>query len=245
LPPTPEETQALRPEYLPCLDDLTTEDHRPVERIFIEKQYRLLTRSLYASWKGPGPGRSFLVLVNVGWFYKDENPPVAPDCLLSLDVACPDDLHEKEGHSYYQWKQGKPPEVVIEIVSDKTGGEETLKKNLYARQRVAYYAVFDPEQILSDEVLRIWRLHGNQYEAIEPGFWSDIGLGLTLWQGHFEGHTDTWLRWCDQKGEVIPTGEERAEKAEERASKAEERIRELEEALRQRDGKSQDQPPAS
>jgi hypothetical protein len=165
--------------------------------------------------------------------------------MLSLDATCPDDLHTKRGHSYLQWEQGKPPEVVIEVVSDKTGGEDTLKKNLYARLGVAYYAVFDPEQILSDEILRIWQLRGKRFEPIEPGFWPEVGLGLTLWEGTFEGHTDTWLRWCDEKGEIIPTGEERAEKADERAAKAEKRVRELEEALRRRDGASQDQSPSS
>jgi hypothetical protein len=230
-PLPPGQTEALLPECVPCLDDLTTEDHRPVDRIFIEKLYRLLTEPLYTNWKGPGPGRSFLVMVNVGWFYKESTPAVVPDCLLSLDVNCPDDLHSKAGHSYYQWLTGKPPEVVIEVVSDKKGGEDTLKKKQYARLGVAYYAVFDPEQQLSNEVLRLWKLSGKEFEPVEPGHWSDVGLGLTLWQGTFEGHTDTWLRWCDENGVVIPTGKER--------------IRELEEALRQRDGKSQDQPPAS
>jgi len=42
----------------------------------------------------------------------------------------------------------------------------------------------------------------------------DLGLSLTLWQGVFEGHQDTWLRWCDAEGRLIPTGEERAHRAE-------------------------------
>src|SRR4051812_8778774 len=65
-------------------DALVTEDHKPVDRIFLEKLYRLLTRPLYASWPGPGEGRPFLVLVNVGWFYQRQAPAVVPDCLLSL-----------------------------------------------------------------------------------------------------------------------------------------------------------------
>src|SRR5215471_11715574 len=106
-------------------DALVTEDNKPVDSIFLEKQYRLLTRPLYASWPGPGEGRSFLVLVDVGWFYQRKTPAVVPDCLLSLDVMCPEDLHRKQGHSYYQWDVGKPPDVIIEVVSDRTGGEES------------------------------------------------------------------------------------------------------------------------
>jgi hypothetical protein len=226
------------PECVPNLDGLVTEDHKAVDRISIEKLYRLLTEPLYVNWSGPGPGRSFLVLANVGWFYKEKTPALVPDCLLSLDVACPEDLHRKAGHSYYQWLVGKPPEVVIEVVSDRTGGEDALKKKQYARLEVAYYAIFDPEQFLSDEALRIWHLHGKRYRRVEPGFWPEIGQGLVLWQGTFEGHADTWLRWCGEKGVVVPTGGERAEKAEER-------VRELEEALRRVQSSSRDQPPAS
>jgi hypothetical protein len=41
-----------------------------------------------------------------------------------------------------------------------------------------------------------------------------LGLGLTLWKGTFEGWSDTWLRWCDREGNLLPTGEEQRERAE-------------------------------
>jgi hypothetical protein len=248
-PPVPPD---LEEESVPAIDydSLVTEDQKPVESIFLEKLYRLLADALYASWPGPGEGRSFLVLVDVGWFYQHKTPAVVPDCLLSLDVTCPQDLHIKQGHSYYQWDMGKPPDVVIEVVSDRRGGEETYKKNLYARLGVAYYAVFDPEHHLSADTLRTYELVGRSYRLTEPGPWAQVGLGLRLWQGRFEGHEDVWLRWCDANGEIISTGEERAAKAEEqakqakeqarqakeRARQAEERVRELEEQLRRRNG---------
>jgi Uma2 family endonuclease len=191
-------------------DALVTEDHKPVDRIFLEKLYRLLAVPLYESWPGPGQGRSFLFLVNVGWFYQRKTPAVVPDCLLSLDVTCPEDLQVKEGHSYYQWDMGKPPEVVIEVVSDRTGGEESYKKDLYARLGVAYYVVFDPRHLLSTDTLRCYELVGRTFRLTEPGPWSKVGLGLRMWQGKFEGHEDAWLRWCDADGAIIPTGGERA-----------------------------------
>jgi Uma2 family endonuclease len=206
---------------------LVTEDHKPVDRIFVEKLYRLLTRSLYASWPGPGAGRPFLVLVNVGWFYQRNTPAVVPDCLLSLDVTCPENLQAKEGHSYYQWDMGKQPDVVIEIVSDRTGGEESSKKDLYARLGVAHYAVFDPKHFLSADTLRTYELVGGDYHLAGPGPWPKVGLGLRLWQGKFEGHEDAWVRWCDAHGEVIPTGEERARQADERITALEAELRAL------------------
>src|SRR5262249_45890079 len=131
-PPLPAPTVEWGPEHEIDYDSLVTEDHKPAEGILIEKLYRLWTRPLYANWPGPGEGRSFLVLVNVGWFYRRNTPAVVPNCLLSLDAVCPEDLHVKQGHSYYQWDQGKPPDVIIEAVSDRTGGEDSFKRKLYA-----------------------------------------------------------------------------------------------------------------
>lgn len=226
-------------------DALVTEDHKPVERILVEKLYRLLTHPLYASWLGPADGRSFLVVANVGWFYQEKGPPIVPDCLLSLDVTCPPNLHVKQGHSYYNWAMGKPPDVLIEAVSDKLGDEDSFKMELYARQGVPYYAIFDPDHYLSAETLRTFELVGRVYHPVQPGPWPTIGLGLRLWEGAFEGHHDTWLRWCDAKGEIIPTAEERAAQAEqlaaqekERAVQAEQRIRQLEEELRRLKGQT-------
>jgi Uma2 family endonuclease len=228
-PPSATDAILLLPELTPSLDDLITEDHKPVDRRYTEKLDRLLTETHYTNWAGPGLGRTFLVTFNVGWFYREITAAIVPDCMLSLDVACPDDLHTKRGHSYYQWIMGKPPEVAIEVVSNTKAEEDTAKKAEYAQIGVSYYAVLDPEHQLSEEVLRIWRRKGNDFERIEPGYWPEIGQGLVLWQGTFERHMDTWLRCCDAKGKVIP--------------RAEERVRELEEALRRRTETLPDQPP--
>jgi hypothetical protein len=230
----------LEPEPEIDYESLVTGDHKPAETFFIEKLCRLLTRPLYASWAGSEPGRPFLVQANVGWFYQHKTPAVVPDVLLSLDVTGPQDLQIKQGHSYYQWDLGKPPDVIIEAVSDRTGGEESFKKSLYARLGVASYAVFDPRHLLSDDTLRVYELLGRVYRSGEAGPWATIGLGLRLWQGKFEGFEDTWLRWCDAGGEIIPTGEERAAALAERNRLADERIRELEAELSRLKG----EPPA-
>lgn len=46
-----------------------------------------------------------------------------------------------------------------------------------------------------------------------------LNLGLTLWEREFEGKMDTWLRWTDGHGVLIPTGKERAEQEHQRAER--------------------------
>src|SRR5437660_189903 len=121
VPPTPDLEGMI--DY----DSIITDDGAPVDNIFIEKQQRLLTTPLYNSWAGPGEGRPFLALSNVGLFYKHPGAPLVPDAMLSLDVAVSPDIRAKENRSYFVWVFGKPPDTVIEIVSDRRGDEDTLK----------------------------------------------------------------------------------------------------------------------
>jgi DNA-binding protein H-NS len=64
-------------------------------------------------------------------------------------------------------------------------------------------------------------------------------LGLTLWQGEFEGRQDTWLRWQDQAGNLLQLGDEqavqerqRAEQERQRAEQERQRADRLAELLR-------------
>ena len=224
----------LSPDVRPGVEHLVTEDDTPVDNLFSEKQQRLLTEPLYASWPGPGQGRPFLAMANVGLFYAVEQPPFVPDMLLSLDVCCPAKLWPKSNRSYFMWEYGKPPDVIVEIVSNRRGGEDTDKLKGYAQIRVPYYAIFDPECMLSDEVLRVFELQRFHYQPLDdPMQLPGVGLGLQQWHGVFEDHDNTWLRWVDANGLLIATGAERAENAEQRAENAEQLAGKLAEQLRQ------------
>src|SRR5262249_51710880 len=100
------DTVRVDADVLPNLDDLVIEDGRPVESIFMERQQRLLTEPLYTSWEGPGEGRPFLALANVGLFYAGKEPPLVPDVLLAVDVRLGDDVWERENRSYFAWVRG-------------------------------------------------------------------------------------------------------------------------------------------
>ncbi|NEQ28479.1 MAG: Uma2 family endonuclease, partial [Microcoleus sp. SIO2G3] len=154
-------------------------------------------------------------------------------------VEMPDDWSKKQNRSYFVWELGKVPEVCIEIVSNREGNELGSKRNDYARIGVAYYAVFDPlKQLqnpdeLNGSLLKVWMLSGRQYVELPQPFWLEqVGLGLTLWEGEFEGVQDLWLRWCDRSGNVISTGKERAQQERVRAEQAQQRADRLADRLR-------------
>jgi Uma2 family endonuclease len=212
-----EEIGPLKPEDWPQVDHLVTEDDTPVDNIYAEKQQRLLIQSLYDSWQGPGAGRPFIALANVGLFYGINRPPQVPDVLVSLDVTLPADIWTKRHRSYMIWEYDKPPEVVIEIVSNKIGGEDDVKLRNYARMGVAYYVIYDPTTQLSDQVLRLYELRPADYAALAEPWLPGVELGLMLWQGRFEDREDTWLRWCNREGQLLLTGTERAEQERQRA----------------------------
>ncbi|MBI3652278.1 MAG: Uma2 family endonuclease [Acidobacteria bacterium] len=207
----------------PDLEPLITEDDEPVDNIFSEKQQRLLTEPLYSSWAGPGDGRTFVAMANVGVFYIAKNPAIVPDALLSLDVELPDELWGKEHRSYFLWEYGKPPDVVVEVVSNKVGQEDGEKLKKYARMRVVYYIIFDPELQISDELLRVYRWADFDYIQEASTYFPKVKLGLTLWEGEYENFHATWLRWADEQGNLIPTGKERAEQEKQRAEQEKQR----------------------
>jgi hypothetical protein len=123
------------------------------------------------------------------------------------------------------WEFGKVPEVAMEIVSNKVGGELDQKLKIYQRMRVLYYIVYDPQQHLGEKKLRIFTLTGLNYEETEETWLKEVDLGLTLWEGEFEAITNTWLRWCDEAGNLLLTGDERAINAENELEKLKEKLR--------------------
>jgi Uma2 family endonuclease len=222
----------LAPEDYPDVSGLITEDNAPMDNIYTERQQRLLVEPLHSSWQGPGEGVPFVALANVGLFFGLHRPPLVPDCMLSLDVELPQDLRHQEHRSYFVWVFGKLPDVVVEIVSDRRGGEETFKMREYARQGILYYVIHDPDDLLEGGVLRVLELRRRSYEPVAGNWLSEVGLGLTLWQGRYEGAEALWLRWCDRDRQVIPTGQERAEQERQRAEQERQRADEQAERAR-------------
>jgi Uma2 family endonuclease len=231
------------------ISHLVIEDDTPVDNFQSAQQQRLLVEPLYSSKALPLP---FIADANVGLFYKLKGDPIVPDALLSLGVQRPEDLSQKRNRSYFVWEFGKVPEVCVEIVSNTKGdelilskesqqkGKTVCKKDIYAQIGVPYYVVFDPlQQIQGDRemngaLLRVWTISPIGYVELTSTqgivtvgqfvLLEGIGLGLTLWEGQFEGEvTRLWLRWCDRDGQVIPTGAEGQVMAQQRADAEQQR----------------------
>ncbi|MDZ8069152.1 MAG: Uma2 family endonuclease [Nostoc sp. DedQUE08] len=207
--------------YVPDANQLVTEDDTPVDNFASEKQQRLLVGSLYSSLQQ----QSLLAAANVGIYHTDGQPAIVPDVFLSLDVQVPQNWWEKQNRCYMVWRFGKPPEVVIEIVSNKEGDELGKKLKIYEQMRASYYIVYDQNQQLGEKVLRVYELRGRRYFETSENWLEQVGLGVTLWEGKFEDRQDTWLRWCYQDGNVLSTGDERASLAEQRAQILADRLR--------------------
>ncbi|MBI3926222.1 MAG: Uma2 family endonuclease [Armatimonadetes bacterium] len=214
----------------PDISQLITEDDEPVDNWFQERQQRLLPESLYASWR---PKRPFLAAADVGLFYKISEQAVVPDVMVSLDVTVPQDWWEDHNRSYMVWEFGKPPDLVVEVVSNRKGGEEE-KLARYARMGVGVSVIYDPLLLLSKRPLRVYALHVGRYvDVLDPSWLEELELGLTLWEGNYEGMKATWLRWCDHQNRILPTGLERADQERERADQERERAERLAARLRE------------
>lgn len=232
-PPSPEEWVDPRAynwkdyAYEPDISHLPTEDDTPLDNFFQAKQQRLLVESLRSSWSGHPKGDPFLVDANIGIYPAVNQPAVVPDAFLTLGIRPSDDYAQRENRSYFVWVMGKVPDVAIEIVSNKEGGEAGTKFQRFQLMRIPYYVIFDPRRLLGPDTLRLLVLYGTSFVPLEGSWLESVGLGLRLWTGEFEGSQQTWLRWYDQSGNLIPTGAERAEAAEAHAKILAAKLREL------------------
>ncbi len=143
-----------------------------------------------------------------------------PHVFVSLDVRAP---KRSERKTYFFWEYKKPPDVAVEIVSNREGNELGSKLDTYAAWGIEYYVVFDPDREISREELQVFARVGEAYRRIADAYLRRLGLGVKLWTGVFEEVPDTYLRWCDSTGSVLLTGQESSVLQSERADR--ERVR--------------------
>ncbi len=213
---------ATETEQLPDIEidysKLVTEDEEPLDSVFQERQQKLFTDSLYASWKSPN--HPWWAASNVGVFYREGAPAIVPDMFLAIGVSGPPDITVKKGHSYYIWREGQPPDLVAEMVSEKTGRESTRKLQIYSQMRVGWYVLFDPACRLSDEPLKVFVRNELKLVPTKDRLFPSINLGVTIARGEFDGFTADYLRWTDGTGAILPAKMELVAEVTQRAAEA-------------------------
>lgn len=222
MPPSPELPLAP-PELVPDLSTFQVEDGLPVDSIYQGFQQQLLVDVLTSGWSGPKDGAPFLAVHDCGLFYAANKPPVAPDVMLSLNVDLEKLTDPFARRSYFQWVIGKPPEVVVEVVSHSPGFEDTKKLELYAQIGVSYYVIFDPIHYLGEEELRLFARQPLGLTKSKHLRMEEVEMGVAVWEGVYAGHHARWLRWTDSNGKLIPTGAERAAGEQQRADEQQRR----------------------
>lgn len=210
--------------YLQLTDkDLPCEDGMPVESWLHARQLQLLADVLRPEVQAGGTG---FVGDEMFVYYTREQVEGTyvrgPDLFVSLGVD-----PRPERRSYVIWQEGKPPEVVIELLSLSTAKQDkTVKKAIYQDDiKVAEYYWYDPHR---PEEFAGFALKRGVYQPMKrdkKGRYVSrvLGLALTRWEGEYAGEERTWLRWARLSGEILPTPQEARAEAEQKRLQAEEK----------------------
>ena len=238
--PVPQRDPPLSPRLtLPSMYDLPSED--PEEPGLPDEFHDLQPHLLSQTLRLQGYGDQIFTGTNLNLYYDVRHQlwHKRPDWFLALGVPrLYDDVDLRA--SYVVWQEGINPFMVVELLSPGTAKEDLGenaepepdietpngqsaketppgKWQVYEQiLRVPYYVVFSR---YTNQV-RFFQLKGSRYEeqsvdAANPRLWiPELGIGLGLWQGDYDGITRPWLRWYDAEGNWIPTPEERADHAE-------------------------------
>jgi hypothetical protein len=122
------------------------------------------------------------------------------------------------------WQELIAPLIVIEFVSGN--GAEERDKTPYQGKfwvyeqaiRVPFYAIYEVKKSL----LEVYTLSEGKYQLLAPnerGHYpiSSLGVELGLWQGIYKNVELPWLRWWEENGDMLLTGDEQAEVEKQRA----------------------------
>ncbi|PSB55051.1 Uma2 family endonuclease [Chamaesiphon polymorphus] len=197
------------PRYLPTADELPCSDDTPVDNELQEIIPSLLKSILRILWD---ERLDWFFGIDMGIYSHPERPPIVPDGFLCLNV----ERHYDEDLrlSYLLWEEEIPPILVLEVVSNKPGGEYTTKLDEYARMGVLYYVIYNPKRRRKPR-LEIYKLIQGKYELQDgnPIWMPEISLGIGSERASFDRLTREWLYWYDDNNRRYPTPDEQIERA--------------------------------
>ena len=253
-------TPSILPPPFPDHTQLPESDGTFVKNFQEHPQSIILTDSISTKLQQLHPDGQYCIGQDCGIYWRETQPPEkgaeAPDWFYVPGV--PPQLKGKTRRSYVLWREHRKPIIALEFASgdgseerDQTplviseGGETQKPGKFWVYEQIIsipYYGIFE----INTGKLEVYHLEDTTYHKLEPnerGHYPILPMGveLGLWQGTYLEQTRLWLRWWDDRGNLLLTGNERAELekhraeiAEKRAESAEERAARLEELLRER-----------
>ncbi|MEA5531252.1 Uma2 family endonuclease [Dolichospermum sp. UHCC 0684] len=179
----------------------------------------LLTDSIKPVLQKLYPDSQYFIGQDLGIYWRITEPPEkgaeAPDWFYVPNV--PPTLNGKTRRSYVLWQEYISPLIALEFVSGN-GSEERdktpWKGKLWIYEQVikpAFYGIYE----VNKASIEVYELIGGKYQLLaanERGHYSitPMGVELGLWQGEYQNAELPWLRWWDLQGNLLLTGEERA-----------------------------------
>jgi Uma2 family endonuclease len=152
------------------------------------------------------------VAADIMLYYVEGNPRkhLSPDVFVTWRI--PKHI-VPERRLYLTWKEGKGPDLVIEVTSKSTRHEDLVKKFEIYRDilRVKEYFLFDPYAEYLDPPLQGYRLQNRRYAAIRPikGRLPSKLLGL-----HLEAAGEQLRLYDPASGQRLLTEQEKRQQAE-------------------------------
>jgi Uma2 family endonuclease len=246
---------------LPDHTQLPESDGTFVKNFQEHPQSILLTSSIRPLLDQLHPDAQYAIGQDCGIYWRLTEPPErgaeAPDWFYVPHV--PPMLNGEGRRSYVLWQEFVAPLIAIEFVSgdgseerdttppSRSEGTKAGKFWVYEQAiRIPFYAIYEVQKA----AVEVYELIANHYQLVAPnsrGHYPipSLGVELGIWQGLYGNQTLPWLRWWSSDGELLLSGEERAEQEKQRAEQAQQRAsQERQRANQERQRANQEQQRA-
>lgn len=223
-------------QSLPDHTQLPDSDGTFVKNFQEHPQSILLTQSIWPILETIHPDGQFCIGQDSGIYWRITEPPEkgaeAPDWFYVPDV--PPTLNGIPRRSYVMWQEIVSPLIVLEFVSG-TGAEERdltpYKGKFWVYEkaiRVPFYGIYEVKKA-SVEMYALLEGHYQLMEPNERGHYPipPLGVEIGIWQGEYQNQNFPWLRWWNEQGNLLLTGDERAEQERQRADRLAAKLREM------------------